>query len=328
MSRRTVAAAVIVVLAAAAAAYWWFGGDDQSETVRVERGSIDVTIETVGSLELAGNQTVRARTAGTVVAVGVVEGDSVSAGDVLVVLDHEELDQLVEDAERSVEAAEFNLQFAELRAAEEPDSLAFQQGVLEARAQLDTTSRGLATALERQAAGAILAGEDGIVLELLVAVGDRVADRQAIATLYERDDLRLIADVDELDLPNITTGADVQFRLDAQPALDLSGVVVRTAPQAVQRGGATIFPTEISFEAPAEADLRPGMNAAVTIVTDLRENVLLAPERAIRTVGQRAFVTVRDNGAERDVEIVLGFRGAGVAEVVEGLDEGDSVVLR
>jgi RND family efflux transporter MFP subunit len=328
MSRRTVAAAVIVVLAAAAAAYWWFGGDDQSETVRVERGSIDVTIETVGSLELAGNQAVRAGTAGTVVAVGALEGDSVTAGDVLVVLDHEELDQLVEEAERGVEAAEFNLQFAELRAAEDPDSLALQQGVLEARAQVDAANRGLTMALERQAAGTILAGEDGIVLELLVAVGDRVADRQAIATLYERDDLRLIADVDELDLPNITIGADVQFRLDAQPSLDLSGVVLRTAPQAVQRGGATIFPTEISFEAPLEADLRPGMNAAVTIVTDLRENVLLVPERAIRTVGQRAFVTVRENGAERDVEIVLGFRGAGVAEVVEGLDEGDSVVLR
>lgn len=328
MSRRVLLAGAVILAALAIAAYWWFGREDEDETVTVERGSIDVTVETVGTLELNGNQTVRARTDGTVVALGAEPGDMVAAGDILVLLDHAELDELVAETERTVEAAEFNLQFAEMRATEGPDSLDAPQDVLEAQEQLDAANRALEDARDRQAAGAIVADEAGVVLEYLVSVGDGVADRQGVAVLYERGDLRLIADVDELDLPNIAVGAEARFRLDAQPALELLGSVVRTAPRAEQRGGATIFPTEIRFDAPPQADIRPGMNASVTIVTDLREDVLLVPERAIRTVGQRAFVTVKEAGDEREVEIVLGFRGEGVAEVVSGLEAGDEVVLR
>jgi RND family efflux transporter MFP subunit len=328
MNRRTAVAVVLVASIAVVVAIWWISRDGEPETARVERGSIDVTIETVGTLTLGDSQIVRADTAGTVSATGAEAGDVVAAGEVLVLLDAEELDQVVEDAERAVETAEFNLQFAESAAAEDPGSADLQRDVLAARDQLDAANRGLEQALERQAGGAILSERDGVILDLNVTYGDRVNERQVVATLYTLGDLSLTADVDELDLPNIVAGAEVRFRLDAQPALELVGVVVRTAPQAVQRGGATIFPTEVRFEAPPGTDLRPGMNASVTIVTDLRENVLLVPERAIRTVGQRAFVTLRDDGGEQDVEIVLGFRGSGVAEVVDGLSEGDEVVLR
>jgi macrolide-specific efflux system membrane fusion protein len=63
-------------------------------------------------------------------------------------------------------------------------------------------------------------------------------------------------------------------------------------------------------------------------VTELRENVLLIPERALRTVGQRAFVLVERSGDVEEVEVILGYRTGGLAEIVEGLEDGERVRLR
>ncbi|MEZ4572185.1 MAG: hypothetical protein R2849_18065 [Thermomicrobiales bacterium] len=56
---------------------------------------------------------------------------------------------------------------------------------------------------------------------------------------------------------------------------------------------------------------------------------MLVPERALRTVGQRAFALVeRRDGEVEEVEVILGYRSDGMAEVVDGLEEGDRVRLR
>jgi multidrug efflux pump subunit AcrA (membrane-fusion protein) len=137
----------------------------------------------------------------------------------------------------------------------------------------------------------------------------------------------LVADVDELDLPNVGVGAVVRFRLDAFPATEIEGRVVSTAPQARQQGGATVFPTTIEFDAPDDLDIRPGMNADATIVTAERAGVLIIPERALTTVGERVFVDVLVDGDVEEREVTLGYRGGGQVEVVDGLAEGDEVLL-
>jgi multidrug efflux pump subunit AcrA (membrane-fusion protein) len=139
--------------------------------------------------------------------------------------------------------------------------------------------------------------------------------------------LELLADIDELDLPNVGPGAEARFRLDAYPATEITGVVMTTSPVAREQGGATVFTATISYGASEDLDLRPGMNASVTIVTAERDNVLLIPERALTTVGERSFVSVVADGEVTEREVVLGYRANGQVEVVEGLDEGERVVL-
>ena len=93
------------------------------------------------------------------------------------------------------------------------------------------------------------------------------------------------------------------------------------------RRGATVFATTIDFEPPSDLDIRPGMNADITIVTASRENVLLIPERALKTVGDRSFVTVRTRQGAEDREVILGYRSHGEVEVVDGLTEGDVIII-
>jgi RND family efflux transporter MFP subunit len=301
---------------------------DTTTTAAVTRGSIDVTIQTVGTIQVPDASVVRSRTVGTVSTLGARPGDEVDEGDILVILEQEPFNRSIADAEGQLLQAEFALQLAEYRASEAPDDEARRFEVLAAADRVARAERGVADARLQQRQSVMTAPHGGTVIEVQVRPGDAVGANQPVARIAQASDLRLIADVDELDLPNVAPGASARFRLDAYPARELAGEVRSTAPVARQQGGATVFATTIWFQEPADLDVRPGMNADVTIVTEAREDILLIPERALRTVGTRSFVMVVDGGESREREVTLGYRGQGQVEVVSGLVEGERVVLR
>ena len=66
----------------------------------------------------------------------------------------------------------------------------------------------------------------------------------------------------------------------------------------------------------------------VRIVQDRKENVLLLPARAVFTVGDRSYVYFDDeSGLKSTREVVCGLSDGSRTEIVEGLKEGDHVIL-
>jgi RND family efflux transporter MFP subunit len=325
MNRKT-AGAASAALALIVLLVWWFGlRDDEADTVAVTIGSIDVTIQTIGRVQSTGTSTVRTEVAGEVQVVAVSPGDQVEAGDILVQLASGPLERAVSNAIRQLEDAEFALQIAQREANDNPDDENRTFAVIQAAQRVESAEVSLADAEQALSDQFVLAPRTGVILETPVREGDLINRNQPVALLFSLDDLEVIANVDELDLVNVQPQAEVLLRLDAYPDREIKGRVVSTAPAAQEQGGATVFATTIAIDMPDDIDIRPGMNADVTIVTEARDDVLLIPQRAIRSVGNRAFVQLVINGETEEREIILGYRSAGIAEVVSGLEEGDIV---
>ena len=72
----------------------------------------------------------------------------------------------------------------------------------------------------------------------------------------------------------------------------------------------------------------PNIGTPVQVVVTLREkdNVLLIPQRAIRTAGARRFVEVVDGQNRTMTDVEIGIVSNGQAEVVNGLRQ-DQLVL-
>ena len=78
----------------------------------------------------------------------------------------------------------------------------------------------------------------------------------------------------------------------------------------------------------ADAELRPGMTAAVSIIVTQHDDVLYVPNRAIRTSGRDRIVTVLYEGEQISVVVTVGLTNDTVSEVSsDQLREGDVVVL-
>ena len=69
------------------------------------------------------------------------------------------------------------------------------------------------------------------------------------------------------------------------------------------------------------------MTANVTIVVEQRDNILLVPNRAVKTTGKQKIVTVLKDGKPTPVTVTLGMSNDTQSEVTSGLNEGDVVVV-
>jgi multidrug efflux pump subunit AcrA (membrane-fusion protein) len=77
----------------------------------------------------------------------------------------------------------------------------------------------------------------------------------------------------------------------------------------------------------ADAQVKPGMSATVTIIVKQVENALLVPNRAIRTFNGKHIVNLLQNGQITPVEVQVGATTDTVSEILSGLQEGDTIAF-
>jgi multidrug efflux pump subunit AcrA (membrane-fusion protein) len=115
--------------------------------------------------------------------------------------------------------------------------------------------------------------------------------------------------------------------LDALPGVVVNGTVDHIAPVATFEGGVVYYDVFIGL-ATTDEPVRVDMSANATIVVEELVDVLQVPTwivRVDRRTGQTYVDRQTGDGTER-VDVDLGIRHEGVAEVLNGLSEGDVLV--
>lgn len=143
-------------------------------------------------------------------------------------------------------------------------------------------------------------------------------------TLVDLDRLEVWAYVDETDIGRIRKGQAATFTVDTYPDHPFEGRVSAVYPQAEIRDNVVNYVAVVTFDPPRDRTLRPEMTAAVRIAIETRENVLTVPRRALRREEGRSYVLTP--GAEKRW-VKVGSRDETDCEIVEGLREGDEVLL-
>jgi HlyD family secretion protein len=151
------------------------------------------------------------------------------------------------------------------------------------------------------------------------------AYRQAVA-LADFSTLQIVAEVDEIDVGAVAAGQTVEIRLDAFPGRHLQGMVESVAPAAAPQRGSIVYETVVSLD-PKGLPIRLGMGASLLITTGEKADVLLVPIQALHPAGSKQVVKVLRGGQVIEVPVVTGLSNESEAEVVEGLQEGDIVVI-
>lgn len=159
--------------------------------------------------------------------------------------------------------------------------------------------------------------------------------------------------VDEVEIAKVKTGQTANVTVDALPDQVFKGKVTEIAEEGVVTNNVGSFEVAILIDNP-ERLLKSGMSANITIVVAQKDNVVLIPIEALQEMGKRKFVLTPDSVGSADSagsrestgsEGVTGSRGQGqgqrqgrkqvtvgltnesYAEIIEGLQEGDKVLL-
>jgi HlyD family secretion protein len=154
---------------------------------------------------------------------------------------------------------------------------------------------------------------------------------QGTSIVQISDVTRMFVDcaVDETDIGKIRVGQPVRILAEAYPGRQLPGVVRRINPAATTEQNITAIKVRVEILNFQKLDLRPGMSATCEFILLAKPNVLVAPAQAVRNENGRTYVKVKTadpkKPAERDIKV--GATGNDGVEVVEGLKEGEEVVV-
>jgi HlyD family secretion protein len=214
-----------------------------------------------------------------------------------------------------------------------------QAVVNEAKSKLNTTTEALAVARSDIEKSTILAPYPGIAIlyemfregqKRKPRVGDIAWQNQPLLYLPEIASMVVKTSIREIDLHKISLGQSCQVRVDAYPRMTLEGRISFIGALASARSesakGQKYF--QLTIDVLGEnTDLRPGMTARVSILTDQVNNALALPVQAV-FLGQAGHYCLLYNGSgiERRA-IKLGRQNEDWVEVVSGLKDGDRVSL-
>jgi len=200
------------------------------------------------------------------------------------------------------------------------------EDVASAEAQVKQDEASLQQAQLQLAQASIVAPFDGTVANVYVQVGQQASTSTEIVTLADLSKLNLAVTLAEVDMPKVKAGQQSEITFDAESGQVFTGTVTEIDLVGTTTSGVVNYSATVSIDNPTDV-LRPGMNASVNIIVQQRENVLLIPNRAVRSVGKTKTVTVVNGGQSSEVSVTLGLSGDSQSEVLSGLQEGDVVVI-
>ncbi len=168
----------------------------------------------------------------------------------------------------------------------------------------------------------------------IIAQGEPVREGQKLMMIPDLKHMVVITKVHEALISKVEPEQKARIRVDAFGGRVLQGEVdfVANAPaqQDFMSADVKVYPTKITIDDVQGLPLKPGMNAQVTITIDKAlENVLTVPIQSIvggsEMGGQRTVVVMTPAGpVQRNVTV--GLSNEKIAEIKEGLEEGDEVV--
>jgi HlyD family secretion protein len=168
---------------------------------------------------------------------------------------------------------------------------------------------------------------DGTIAAVDVTVGQQATPGLPAVTLVDLSQFHVTIAVDELDVAQLAVGQPARLTFDALPNTVVTGTVKQIAEASALSEGVVTYDVRIDL-APSDAPVRVDMTTSATIIVEEISDTLKIPTWAVhidRGTGQY-YVRRRTGDEIERVDVELGVRQEGVAQVLDGLSAGDEVV--
>jgi macrolide-specific efflux system membrane fusion protein len=336
---------VVCLLSAGFIASGWVlpkGPKEKFRTAKVIRRDLGATVQATGLVKamVGADVKVGARTPGKVIELPINVGDKVQAGQMIARIEQDDLLGKVKLQEAILqEAAAEEMRLARDHERDkqlhEAHSIPSQKldltealyhiaraRVLKAKAELDISKTLLSYAT-------INAPISGTVASVNTIQGETVTtglNAPTFIRIIDLERLEVLAYVDENDIGKVRVGQEASFTVAAHPAAEFKGTVTSIYPSATIQDNVVYYITSVSVDN-REGKLMPDMTANVLVFLDMRKGVLTVPNKVVQREGGQKFVYALERGQPDKRYVNTGWKDSSHTEIVDGLAEGQVVVL-
>ena len=336
-----VVAAAVVLAAAGGLGYWLSSGSSTptglvvtTQVVPVTTGTIQQTVASSGTIEPASQASLNFAVSGTVTAVDVKAGQTVTAGQVLATVGTTALSEEVSAAQAQLASAEARLAADQAAAASTTQLDTDQASVTSAQSSLSTAQTNLADA-------SLTSTISGTVASVALTVGQQVtgtgsgggnanagnggSGSSAQVVVIGTDSYIVTTTVDDTEIGQIQDGDQAVITPTGSTTPDY-GTVAAVSLIGSQSSNVTTFPVTIDVTG-NPGGLYAGSSANVSIIVQQLNNVTEVPTAAISySPSGQATVTRVVNGSHVVTPVTVGAAQAGETQITKGVVPGDKVL--
>ncbi len=307
---------------------------------KVQRQKISERLFYTGVIEAWNKINVTPDIGGKIAKIHVEEGDIVQKGQLLAELDTRAVRLQLEQAQAALAVAEANYndaqknmermerlkkedaasdqQFEKVKLAYDAADAQFKQ----ARAAVNLARYNLDVSLMKAPFSGVVASKNAEVGEVINPMMGGFSPTSGVLTLMDFSRVRIEIDATQQDVVRIKKGQLAQLRVTAIPDRIFQGRVsiVNITADAVSKK----FKVEVIIDNPDLA-LRPNTFGEISLEVSTHEQALVILQNAV--LENKYVFRVRDDNTVERVEITIGLQNANRVEVMNGLKEGDMVVV-
>lgn len=288
------------------------------EVMKVARETVPQTNDYSTTVKANIVNNIAPQTTGRIIDIKVEIGDFVTAGQLLAEMDKAQLEQ-----------AEFRLRNYESEM-QRVEQLFNQGGV--SRSDYDQTVLSYKVAksgYDNLLENTILRSPvSGVITARNYDKGDMYSMSSPLFTVEQITPVKLLVPISESDYTKVAKGDKVSIVADALPGKTFTGTIARLYP--------TMDATTHTFNVEVQVrnenrELRPGMYARATVDFGSHFNIMVPDQAAVKMqgAGTRQVFVLNPDGETVGVKIVtLGRHLDGKYEILSGLDEGDTIVIK
>jgi len=179
----------------------------------------------------------------------------------------------------------------------------------------------------------------GVLASLSISQGDSLNSGTSIGTFITENKVADIS-LNEVDVSKIKSGQKATLTFDAIEGLSITGKVIQVDLVGTVSQGVVSYNVKVGFDTQDDR-IKSGMSTSVSIITDVKQDVLVVPNSAIKTQNSVSYVQVVDkNIATTDNQgsvlvslptsqtVEIGFSDDTSTEIISGLSKGDKIVTK
>jgi len=318
------AVAAVLVLAGS---YYWYSQSNSDEkkieyvTAEAEKGMLTSAISASGNIIVDNQSTIDPTITGTVADLAVAVGDKVESGQFLFNIINNDLNVSVSKAAASYESAKNSLESAKI----DKDNA---KAVYEKAKDEDEDDGDAYTGRELDVLKDKVDLAESKIIQTeknLAASGADYRNTQADAS--ERKVVSAI--LGTVLGVNVKNGDDLSRTSSADNAAldgtDFSGKVEKIDSLGTVTQGVVSYNVSIGFEA-LDARIKPDMSVSASIITDVKQDILMVPSSAVKSEGGNAYVEILNGSALEQKSVRTGASNDTNTEIISGVNIGDKVV--
>lgn len=297
-----------------------------------KKSDIELTVKTTGIVFAATQCEVVAENSGEIKNLKVNEGDTVKKGQTLFTVYSDQILQ-------QLKSAELNLEKQKLQAskAKTEDEIKLQNLLIE------EAENNLKNIKKQYSKMTVKSPINGLVVTKNANNGDNVQAGKNVLTILDPSSLKVKASVDELDISKIKVGQSVKIKFNALEGRTYEGKVESISLIGNNQNNVTTYDVIISLN--SSKDIKINMTANVEIQIENKKDALVIPVEALIERNDKKFVLVANDFSSsqlpnqggiatvsstvqgRLTEIKVGIKNDTYVEVLEGLQEGQKILI-